>query len=166
MSETQTDPKISLFFARLAALRPGDLARFKRNAGKSLTESQQGTMGLFYRILPPGVGLYHEETYFLTATLYPLTEDGGKGSLGHALRRARQSDNTAGLDRRIEILLDADESQLPFRLRQVLRYLAAKQVRVNWPGLLADLLNWQHPQRFVQERWARDYFTDVQEASN
>lgn len=166
MSETQIDPKISLFFVRLAALRPGERARFKRNAGKTLVESQQGTMGLFYRLLPAGVARYQEETYFLTATLYPLADDGGKGSLGHALRRARQGDNTAGLDRRIEILLDADESQLPFRLRQALRYLAAKQVRVNWSVLLADLLNWQHPQRFVQERWARDYFTDAQEPAN
>jgi CRISPR system Cascade subunit CasB len=166
MSETQIDPKISLFFTRLAALRPGERARFKRNAGKSLAESQQGTMGLFYRTLPSDVARYQEETYFLTATLYPLADDGGKGSFGHALRRARQSDNTAGLDRRIEILLDADESQLPFRLRQALRYLAAKQVRVNWSGLLTDLLNWQNPQRFVQERWARDYFTDTQESAN
>ncbi len=69
--------------------------------------------------------------------------------------------NAKGLDRRVEILLDADEMQLPYRLRQAIHFLQANRTRgtlVNWPQLLEDLLNWAHPTRFVQRKWAKSYF--------
>jgi len=153
--------QIDTFFERLERLDAGGKARLKRNAGNSLTESR-GALGLFYHLLPPGVPTYQEETYFLVATLYPLAEGGGQGNLGETLRQARTKDNAKGLDRRVEILLDADEVQLPFRLRQAIRFLHASRdrVRVNWPRLLEDLLRWNSPKRFVQEQWARSYFAD------
>lgn len=153
--------QIDAFFERLERLDAGGRARLKRNAGNSLAESR-AALGLFYNLLPPGVPTYQEETYFMVATLYPLAEGDGQGNLGAALRRARTKDNAKGLDRRVEILLDADEGQLSFRLRQAIRFLHASRdrVRVNWPRLLEDLLRWNSPKRFVQEQWARSYFAD------
>ena len=103
---------------------------------------------------------YQEEEYFLAATLYPLADEGGTGNFGASLRQARQASNAPGVDRRMEILLDADESQLPFRLRQATRFLASNEVRVNWTQLLNDLLYWTHMDRFVQKNWARSYFAE------
>ncbi len=153
--------QIDAFFERLERLDAGGRARLKRNAGNSLTESR-AALGLFYSLLPPGVPVYQEETYILVATLYTLAEGDGQGNLGAALRRARTKDNAKGLDRRVEILLDADEGQLSFRLRQAIRFLHAsrERARVNWPRLLKDLLRWNSPKRFVQEQWARSYFAD------
>jgi CRISPR system Cascade subunit CasB len=151
--------KIDEFFERLERLDAGGRARLKRNAGNSLAESR-GALGLFYNLLPPGVPAYQEETYFLAATLYPLAESGGPGNLGASLRQARTKENKNGLDRRVEILLDADEAQLPFRLRQAIRFLHSSRVGVDWPRLLEDLLRWNSPRRFVQEDWARKYFAD------
>ena len=96
----------------------------------------------------------------MVSTLFPLAVSGGQGNLGASLRRARSNENSAGLDRRVEILLDADEAQLPFRLRQAIRVLHANRVGVDWSCLLEDLLRWSSPKRFVQERWARKYFAD------
>lgn len=149
---------VDQFVAQLAQLDAGERARLKRNAGNRLAEARDASLGLFYRILPPVVPRYQEETYFLLATLYPLAESGGKGNLGDALRRAQNSANAPGLDRRVEILLDADEAQLPFRLRQAIRFLYSHRILVNWPRLLQDLLYWTHPDRFVQQQWARAYF--------
>jgi len=155
---SHSDPA-QAFFERLEGLDAAGRARLKRNAGNSLAESR-GVLGLFYSLLPPDVPAYQEETFFLVATLYPLAEGGNQGNLGAALHRARTKDNAKGLDRRVEILLDADEAQLSFRLRQAIHFLHSNRVRVNWPSLLQDLLRWNAPKRFVQQRWARSYFVD------
>lgn len=158
MSDYQPDQKITTFINRLERLDPGERARFKRCAGQTLAEARHEVLGLFYSLLPPGVHQSQEELYFLVATLYPIAEAGGKGDLGASLRQAQQDKNTPGLDRRVQHLLDADETQLPFRLRQAVRFLQSNRMPVNWPRLLEDLLYWTHPERRVQRRWARSYF--------
>jgi CRISPR system Cascade subunit CasB len=109
-------------------------------------------------LLPANVPEYQQPSFFLLATLYPLTEAGATGDFGSALRHIRTPDNQNGLDRRVEALLDADDAQLPFRLRQAVRLLASNGVPVDWSRLLNDLLYWTHPERFVQRRWASSYF--------
>lgn len=160
MSEYQPSARSVGFFERLARLDSGGRARLKRAAGKAIGEARD-TLGLFYSLVPPGLPPSQEETYFLAATLYPLAEAGVRGDLGAALRRARLASNAKGLDRRVEILLDADAAQLPFRLRQAVSFLQSNRVRVNWPRLLDDLLFWSHPERLVQRRWARAYFGEA-----
>lgn len=158
MNGKEPNQKGSQFFDRLAKLDPGGRARLKRSAGLTLNEAQRGALGLFYSILPPGVPDYQQETYFLLATLYPLANSGGSGSLGDALRLSQNDRNRKGLDRRVINLLDADESQLPYRLRRTINFLQSSRVRLNWPVLLDDLLAWSSPYRSVQRRWAQAYF--------
>ncbi len=158
--EREPNPTIEKFIERLAKLEPGGKARLKRCAGQSLREAHN-CLGLFYRLLPYGIATWQEETYFLVATLYPLADAAKEGDFGVALQRARQVSNRKGMDRRVEILLDADANQLPFRLRQAIRYLKANEVHVNWYSLLEDLLDWSKSGRRVQQRWARAYFADA-----
>lgn len=155
-----TEPRtarIEAFCERLQALGAGERARLKRCAGRSLAESPEA-LGLFYRLLPPGTPEREEETYFLVATLYPLASAADAGSLGGSLARARNAQNERGLDRRVEALLDSDEAQLPVRLRRAIHFVHSQGVGVDWPHLLGDLLQWTHPDRFVQQEWARAYF--------
>ncbi len=155
MSERELDTRITTFIARLGKLDAGERAKFKRDAGKTLAEAS--SMGLFYRVIQ---GLYgvNEEMYFLVATLYPLAESGGGENLGASLRRARDPKNFKGVDRRVEILLDADAAQLRFRLRQAIKFLKSNRVRVNWELLLTDVLKWNSSYRTTQKEWARKYF--------
>jgi CRISPR system Cascade subunit CasB len=162
MTQVALDPKIVTFCENLSKLDAGDKARLKRNAGRTLAQSRR-VLGLFFnKLLPYDVPGYQEEKYFLVATLYPLAESGGAGSLGAALRRAKESDS---LDRRVEILLDADDAHLPFRLRQAVRFLYSKRQPVDWPLLLRHLLAWNSEKRWVQEQWARDYFVGEKEST-
>ena len=159
MSDYQPNPKVTTFIAQLERLDAGDRARFKRCAGQALSEARHEALGLFYSVLPPGISQPQEDIYFLVATLYPLAKNAQTGDLGASLHQAHQVRNTKGLDRRVEILLDADKTQLPFRLRQAIHFLKSCEVSVNFPRLLDDLLWWDHPERRVQRRWARSYFT-------
>lgn len=162
MNEYQPDPKIIQFCERLKKLDAGGRSRLKRCAGQSLGEARREALGLFYSLLPPRVPVYHEDIYFLVATLYGMGEAGGKGNLGETLRKVRTDMNKKGLDRRMIIMLDADASQIRFRLRQVVQLLRSQQTALDFPRLLDDLLWWGHEDHGVQRRWARSYFTENQ----
>jgi len=150
----------TIFLERLSGLDAGERARLKRSAGQTLGEAREANF--FYRLLPNGVPEYKEGIYFLVATLYPMAENMPNGDFGVSLRKARDEKNHKGLDRRVQALLDSDESQLPFRLRQAVHYLHSRpeRVKVNWQELLKDLLWWDTVNRPVQRRWARNYFAE------
>ena len=151
------------FVKNLTRLDAGERARFKRNAGRLPQESSR-VLGLFYdKVLPYGVGQWAENWYFLVATLYPLEKESSSeiplpSNLGKSLQQIRTEKNGNGLDRRVERLLDADEYQLPFQLRQAVHFLTSNRGRVDWGRLVQDLLYWSDAEHRVQKRWARDYF--------
>ena len=158
MSEHEFDSQVISFFNQLEKLDAGERARLKRCAGKTLAEARHEALGLFFRVLPPNVPAFKHEIYFMVASLYPMAEGGDSGNLGDSLIQVRTPKNYKGLDRRMEILLDSDEVQLPYRLRQIIHLLQANRIRVNWKQLLEDLLSWGSYSRFVQRRWAQSYF--------
>jgi len=158
MNDSQTDQRIAMFIANLNKLDAGGKARLKRSAGKPLDETNH-SLGLFYSLLPhAGVSTWQEPKYWLVATLFPLADATSKGSFGDALQLARSAKYKKGLDRRVEALLDSDETQLAYRLGQTVRFLRSHRVPINWQSLLEDLLQWEHPSRFVQKKWAKSYF--------
>ena len=159
MNENIYDQRSIIFLGKLKDLGSGEKARLKRCAGRTLTEARQEALGVFFRVLPPDIPPYQYETFFLVATLYPVAEEGGSGNLGDSLRLCRIPNNEKSLDRRMEILLDSDEGQIPYRLRQVVHLFQTNRIRINWPQLLEDLLKWTHPDHFIQRRWAQSYFT-------
>lgn len=158
--------QVQTFIAALGALNAGGRARLRRNAGRTLAEARD-VYRVFFQALPNDIHERQEDDYFLVATLFPLVPHTSHvGTLGSSLHRVRQIRNgtNAGppnsLDRRFQALLDSDREQLSFRLRQVVRLIAADRadVPLDWVCLLQDILNWTHPSHFVQMRWARDYF--------
>lgn len=160
MSElTLRQRQVADFIAALERLDNAGRARLKRNAGRTLHEARD-VHRVFFRALPYEVaGRPEEDIYFLVATLYPLAEARSDGaSLGATLRVVRQLRESESIDRRFQALLDSDMEQIRFRLRQMVRLIAASEQRIDWNRLLNDLLLWSHPNRYVQLRWARDYF--------
>jgi CRISPR system Cascade subunit CasB len=158
------------FVAALERLDAGGRARLKRNAGRTLAEARD-IHRVFFQALPYEVREHEQEDYFLIATLFPLVAHHAQaGSLGATLRQVhhlrgaphanRENHQVSSLERRFQTLLDSDREQLPFRLRQAVRLIAAHrdEARLNWEQLLRDVRQWEHPERFVQLRWARDYF--------
>jgi CRISPR system Cascade subunit CasB len=152
--------QVDEFITALERLDNAGRARLKRNAGRSLHEARD-VHRIFYRALPYEVAGREEAIYFLVATLYPLADSrNDQRSLGATLRAVRQSRASESIDRRFQALLDSNSENLPFRLRQAVRLAAASDQSIDWRRLLNDLLNWDHPDRYVQLQWARDYFTD------
>jgi CRISPR system Cascade subunit CasB len=157
---TEIDARVDTFVRRLEDLDAGERAVLRRNAGRTLAEAHSA-LGLFYRLLPPNVPRSAEESYFLVASLFPLAESGSSHDFGRTMRVARSLTNTAGLDRRMEALLDSDREQLRFRLRRAVHVAHSCRVSVQWSQLLRDVLHWQDAGRHVQRRWASSYFAEL-----
>lgn len=83
-------------------------------------------------------------------------------SFATALRSLSQDSTnlhaSKNIEKRFTALLDADADELPWRLRQITAVLDGADIAVNWPSLLADLWRWNHPDRLVQIRWARQFW--------
>lgn len=174
MSEKSQIPEtIQKFIKNLEGLDAGERARFKRNAGNTPEESRD-VLGLFYKKLlyNPALSERNEDSYFLVATLYPFEKRPKSKELpaeppppppnfadvlGQVARSNEKSRD--GLDRRFERLLDADSQQLPFYLRREIQFLTTAGRKIDWAQLLHDILHWQSPERYIQRRWAREYFT-------
>ena len=158
-SESRRDERERRFVEDLSMRCASDLgakARLKRSSGLTLEEAPGDALRVFYALRPP---FQREERYFLVATLFPLAEHrADSGNLGATLRRARTETNARGLDRRVEVLLDADVEQLAFRLRQAVHFAHSQRVDVDFIHLLKDILWWDAADRRAQRGWARTYF--------
>ncbi len=113
--------------------------------------------------LPAGLPEWKLEDYVLVAGLSAMHRDWADDdrSLGNSLRRLRHALSDAGegsLDLLFTALLNAEREELPVRLRHVITRLAAKEIAIDYARLLEDLGGWQHPRRFVQRKWAHDYW--------
>lgn len=161
------------FVKRVEGLDTGKLAMLRRGCGER--DPVEGRC-------PWLIGLIHgvasEPVAFLTASLLAQYKTAdiraghhrSKGDFGTTWKRALTGSDSKSLPRRFHILLDAHydpwqgDGDLPYRMRQMVRYAASKGVGVDWPILLTDLKFWNGPEKYVQKRWARSFFAAEQAA--
>lgn len=160
---TPRQQRIATFIAALGRLDAGGRARLRRNAGRTLGEAHD-VHRVFFGALPFEVSEWQQEDYFLVATLFPLAPHHEQaGSLGATLRQVRQgrggANRSISLERRFQTLINCEREQLPFRLRQAVRLVAADGLGINWALLLRDLMDWNRDGKPVQFHWARDYWS-------
>lgn len=169
--ETNKDSSegVSAFFTRLF-----QFAKSRDRASLSIlrkTISGEGSRTLAFfpvlgHALPKGLNPWKEADYIQVAGLFAMHVDpenpmlSFQGSLGESFRRLRQEVSTepVGLDKRFSNLIESDAEDLPTRLRHAVSLLKAKSIPIDWPKLLKDLHAWNHPDRYVQKNWAREYW--------
>jgi CRISPR system Cascade subunit CasB len=137
----------------------GALAALRRGLGQP-----PGTVADMYRYVVPWLSdetpRWREAVYYQIAALFAYhPAPGGRGNMGDHFARTRdpQGDNTA-IERRFTALLAAHADDLDTYLRQAIGFVRSKEVPVDWHQLLSDLLAWGHPNRYVQQRWARSFW--------
>ena len=133
------------------------LAAMRRGLNSRDPESNFDASGHVLPWLPDGLPRKEVRNSFMTAALFawhPL--GGGDGSLGLAMSKIE--DLSGSGERRFTALLDADYEDLPVYLMQIVGLLRSKDIPIDWLQFLKDVSWWNHPDRFVQKRWARDYW--------
>jgi CRISPR system Cascade subunit CasB len=79
-------------------------------------------------------------------------------NFGYSCRGLANATNSEGADRRFRALLDTSLDDLRSPLTALIRQIKTKEVRVDYPQLLADLCQWEHSDRYIQDRWARTFW--------
>ncbi len=82
-------------------------------------------------------------------------------SLGECFGSLRRADGISeSAEARFVALLGSHPDDLPGRLREAIGLLrsADSAPAPDWVRLLRDLTQWDHPDRYVQMRWARDFY--------
>ncbi len=100
----------------------------------------------------------YENAVFIVAALfayYPNAQS-NIGNLGASLRRLK--DDSDSIEKRFVALLNAETNDLPYYLRQIIGLLKSKEIAVNWERLFKDIQNWNTDQRFVQQKWAEQFW--------
>ena len=107
---------------------------------------------------------WRREMYYLVAGLWATHWREGRSdqqmSIGKACWKLYdERDKSASIERRFISLLDSDRDQLPHRLRQMIALL--KEQTIDFEDLLKDLLRWNKDKKPTQNRWARDFYLNI-----
>ncbi len=132
----------------------GALADLRSGLGK-----KPGEMGRVHKYVAPYLPdkSYNDRWYYLTATLFGLFPEHVRGrSLGAAFSALR--DLSESMEARFTALLNAHADDIGDYLRHTVSILKTHQRPLDWFSLFEDLLYWEHQDKNVQLRWARDYY--------
>jgi CRISPR system Cascade subunit CasB len=141
-----SDDKPARFFRHLRELRDdrAAMAALRRSLAFDASELGEG---------------WRREAYYLAAGLYAMHPEEAAVSLPEALSRLCHEDGQRSIERHFQALLQADRDELPDRLRRLVAMLRAKGKGIDYEKLLRDLLRWNAPDRWVQRRWARIFYS-------
>jgi CRISPR system Cascade subunit CasB len=161
------------FVAHLRRLADNDdpagraaLAKLRHGLGKPPGAALE-TLAVVQPRLPQGLRPEAENACYLAASLFAdHPQTGGGGSLGRAFALLAQKRQAESLEKRFVALLNADEDDLPDHLRHAVSLLKSEGVALDWACLIADVQHWGHPNRFVQRRWARDFWAGEGQAES
>ncbi|MCC6555596.1 MAG: type I-E CRISPR-associated protein Cse2/CasB [Polyangiaceae bacterium] len=155
------------FIDALVALRDdrAALAALRRGLGQT-----PGTAASLYPyvvpFLPKDATRWQEQTYFLIASLFALhPAPGGDGtSIGDALRRLKG--DSGSTEARFVALMESHPDDLALHLRHAVSLIRSKEIPIDWERLFGDVWHWTSESRWVQRRWARDFWSDRPAADN
>jgi len=89
-----------------------------------------------------------------------------EGNVGDAARRLSAATGSSSTEQRFIALLEADTDELPHRLRQMIALMSAYDIAPDWAVLRHELTSWRHPDRYIQQRWARSFYARPDEATD
>jgi CRISPR system Cascade subunit CasB len=112
---------------------------------------------------------WSREAYYLVAGLYATHPERSKSdaeSFGTTFRRVYlERGESPSIEKRFLTLLDSDVEQLQERLRHAITLIRSEGYAVNYEMLLGHLLAWRQDTRWVQQRWARDFYKPTENST-
>ncbi|EMY78097.1 CRISPR type TIGR02548-associated protein CasB/Cse2 [Leptospira weilii serovar Ranarum str. ICFT] len=108
------------------------------------------------------LGEWKRKAYYLVAGLFALhkIEDGSlstKRNLGATIFQLyKENDESKSIEQRFINLLESDEEELAYRLRQMISLLKGKSI--NWTLLLYHVKYWNRTDKWVQQKWSRSFY--------
>lgn len=140
-------------------------ATLKRNAGLRLCEADWRAKMAFYRICGVGlVSLEKEDRFFLAVCVSCLwkPDEWSRGKpLVEGARNFLDQDSRDTFVKRLRVLMDLpwdEDGYIAGKLCRLLKFCKSKGIVVDGKELLQDLLGWNADNRWVQRKWAREFY--------
>jgi CRISPR system Cascade subunit CasB len=108
-----------------------------------------------------GIGERQQDTWIFVAALfayYPQDIRENQKNFGSSCRGLDPNNDSGGAERRFRALLDTPLADIRSPLTNLVRQMKAKKVHIDYPQLLVDLLQWEHPNQYIQDAWARTFW--------
>jgi len=96
----------------------------------------------------------------------PIRDAEKQRNFGHSGRGLANATNSEGADRRFRALLDLALIDLKSPLTALVRQMKSREIAIDYPKLLADLRQWEHPNQYIQDQWARAFWDVLEPPSN
>ncbi len=95
--------------------------------------------------------------FYLGAGLFAHNRKHGEGhTIAKALARAKKARDSESIEKRFLALLDAEEDELGYKLRQIVFLLGEQPL--DWAQLIFDVAHWNSDTRWVQVKWAKEFY--------
>lgn len=137
----------------------------KANLKRAMTgepRHRRAAYPLFLRYLSETEENYRLEPWLLVTCLlayYPqdiVPEN--KSTFGDSARRLIADNSSGGPERRFRALLNTASEDLRSPMTAMTRLMKSKNIPINYPQLLVDLCRWDHPDQYIQDKWARAFW--------
>jgi CRISPR system Cascade subunit CasB len=95
------------------------------------------------------------------SVFYPqlVGEGERRRDFGFSCRRLASETNTEGAERRFRALLDLSLTDIQSPLTALVRQMKGRSIPIDYPKLLSDLRQWERGNQFIQDRWARTFWS-------
>jgi CRISPR system Cascade subunit CasB len=148
---------------KLARPEAGDraaLAALRRSLDEE-TASFAGAAPHVVRFLSADSSQKQERIAYLIGGLFALHSDIIEQNISFAsvLKRISDARDSDSLELRFSAMLKTSAEDLPTHLRHAVSLARSEGQAIPWARLLHDLLRWDHPDGYIQRRWARDYWS-------
>jgi CRISPR system Cascade subunit CasB len=135
----------------------------KAELKRALSGEERHIRNTYSLVLPylGDVKEWQQDVWILVAALsayYPQEIRVEQRNFGASCRGLDISNDSGGADRRFRALLDTSLTDIRSPLINLVRQMKSKGVRIDYPQLLVDLLQWEHSNQYIQDRWARTFW--------
>jgi CRISPR system Cascade subunit CasB len=137
----------------------GALAMLRRGLGRPLGEVAD-MYPIIVPYLPDKIYRKEEKMFYLIGALFAWhPSNTEKGNFGDSLKiLAAARGESESLERRFISLLNCHTDDLPDHIRQHVGLQKSGDIPINWTQLFKDILKWDHPDKFVQKKWAKSFW--------
>ena len=87
----------------------------------------------------------------------PIGKEGQ--NFGFSCKRLSKETASGGVERRFRALLDLSLEDIEKPITSLIRQMKSKGIAISYPLLLADLCQWEHPDQYIQDRWAKTFWS-------
>ncbi len=134
---------------------------------RAISGEQRHLYDVYSLTLPylAGIPNRQQDLWIFIASLsvyYPQTSRATEEerNFGQSCKRLASTTNSEGAERRFRALLETSLTDINSPLTALVRLMKSKEVRIDYPRLLVDLCQWEHSDQYIQDRWARTFWSN------